>query len=61
MDSATYEQLQVELRYVTWQRDRLAEVMREISRRWSRSPNDEYRTKGEAIADIILAITGDEK
>lgn len=61
MTSATYEQLQAELRYVTWQRDRLAEAMRAISREWKSSPNNNYRSKGEATVDLILAITGDAR
>lgn len=58
MTSATYEQLQAELRYVTWQRDRLAEAMRAVSNRWVFSSNSEYRSKGEAIADLIIMVVG---
>ena len=56
--SATYEQLEAELRYVTWQRDRLAEGMRAISEKWATSPNADYRSKGEAISDLVSAILG---
>ena len=61
MTSATYEQLQAELRYVTWQRDRLAEAMKAISDRWILSPNADYKAKGEAIAELIIMVTGDAR
>ena len=59
MTNATYEQLQAELRYVTWQRDRLAEAMKAVSDRWRLAPNTEYKSKGEAIADLIMMVMGD--
>ena len=59
MTNATYEQLQAELRYVTWQRDRLAEALNAMSGKWKLSPNDDYRSKGEAIADLIMMVMGD--
>lgn len=58
MTSATYEQLQAELRYVTWQRDRLVEAIKAVSDKWALSPNSEYRSKGEAIADLIIMVVG---
>ena len=61
MTSATYEQLQAEFRYVTWQRDRLAEAMKAVSDRWILAPNADYRSKGEAIAELIIMVTGDAR
>ena len=58
--SKPYQQLEAELAYVTWQRDKLAETIKAIGARWSRSASEEYQTKGEAITELLMAILGGE-